>query len=231
MVVGYRFFICLVYLCTRTKQNSYSLCSRLDRNTSLYDKCDDFNFINTNTPFLSSNIQSSPSYGVLSHNLSDMQEFAPLINVLFGGLCDFPMNFPGRDMSRNVWKRLKEVLWSVRGSYQTIWGSPFPNVTRNSGGWPYTVAPSIAQTLHQFLTLLLIWTLLPNLTFLLNDRGLDGTFATGVVCRQTTLTHPDIWSCLPLGLPYVLMSRSISLELVLFPDFWVSNSPWYFCFD
>ena len=36
--------------------------------TSLYDKRDDFNFHITNFPFLSSNIQSSPAYGVfISH--------------------------------------------------------------------------------------------------------------------------------------------------------------------
>ena len=32
--------------------------------TSLYDKCDDFNFHITNFPFLSSSIPSSPAYGV-----------------------------------------------------------------------------------------------------------------------------------------------------------------------
>ena len=36
--------------------------------TSLYDKRDDFNFHITNFPFLSSNIPSSPAYGVLSHS-------------------------------------------------------------------------------------------------------------------------------------------------------------------
>ena len=51
--------------------------------TSLYDKRDDFNFHITNFPFLSSNIPSSPAYGVLSHNLSDTPGLAPLMNVLF----------------------------------------------------------------------------------------------------------------------------------------------------
>ena len=36
--------------------------------TSLYDKRDDLNFHITNFPFLSSNILSSPTYGVLSHS-------------------------------------------------------------------------------------------------------------------------------------------------------------------
>ena len=47
----------------------------------------------------------------------------------------------------------KEVLWSVRRSYQTIWGPPLPNVSRHSGWWPNTVTPYIDRTLHQFLTI------------------------------------------------------------------------------
>ena len=124
----------------------------------------------------------------------------------------------------------KEVLWSVRGSYQTIWGPPLPNVTRHSGWWQSTVTPSIDQALHQFLTLLLILTLLPNLTFYLIARGFHRTFATGAACQQRTLTPPDTWSCPTLGLASVLMLRPISSELVLFLDFWVSNIPRYFCF-
>ena len=38
-------------------------------NTSLYDKRDDFNFHITNFPFLSSNIPSSPAYGVFISQL------------------------------------------------------------------------------------------------------------------------------------------------------------------
>ena len=61
----------------------------------------------------------------------------------------------------------KEVLWSVRGSDQTM-RSPLPNITRHSGEWPYTVTSSIYQTLHQFLTLLLIWTLTSRTPVLLD---------------------------------------------------------------
>ena len=80
------------------------------------------------------------------------------------------------------------------------------------------------------LTLLLILTLLPNLTFYLIVRGFHRTFATGAACQQRTLTPPDTWSCPTLGLASVLMLRPISPELVLFLDFWVSNIPRYFCF-
>ena len=104
----------------------------------------------------------------------------------------------------------KEVLWSVRGSYQTIWGPPLPNVTRHSGWWPSTVTPSIDQALHQFLTLLLILTLLPNLTFYLIARGFHRTFATDAACQQRTLTPPDTWSCPTLGLANILMLKPMS---------------------
>ena len=107
--------------------------------TSLYDKRDNFNFHITNFPFLSSNIPSSPTNGVFISQLSDTPGLATLMNVLFCGRCDFRINFSGRDMLRNV---SKEVLWSIWGSYQSIWGSPIPNVTRHSEGWSYTVTPS-----------------------------------------------------------------------------------------
>ena len=51
--------------------------------TSLYDNHDDFNFHSTNIPLLSSNIPSSPAYGVLSHSSYGMPGLAPLMNVLF----------------------------------------------------------------------------------------------------------------------------------------------------
>ena len=77
---------------------------------------------------------------------------------------------------------------------------------------------------------LLIWTLLPNLTFYLIVQGFHRTYATGAACQQRTLTPPDTWSCPTLGLACVLMSRPISPELVLCPDFWISNTPRYFSF-
>ena len=50
-------------------------------------------------------------------------------------------------------------------------------------------------------------------------QGFHRTYATGVACQQMTLTPPDTWSCPTLGLACVLMSRPISPELFLFPDF------------
>ena len=70
---------------------------------------------------------------------------------------------------------------------------------------------------------------IPNLTLLLNT-GFHRASATGVACRQGALTPPDTWSCPTLGLACVLMSRPITPELVLSPDFWISNTPRYFSF-
>ena len=67
-------------------------------------------------------------------------------------------------------------------------------------------------------------------TYNLIVRGFHRTFATGTACQQRTLTPPDTLSCPTLGLASVLMLRTISHELVLFPEFWVSNIPRYFRF-
>ena len=84
--------------------------------------------------------------------------------------------------------------------------------------------PPLTRHYTNFLPLL-IWTLLPNFTFYLIMRGFHRTYATGATCQQSTLTHPDTQSYPTLGLAYyVLMSRPMSPELVLSPDFWISNT-------
>ena len=61
-------------------------------------------------------------------------------------------------------------------------------------------------------------------------RRFHRTYATGLACQQRTLTSPDTLPCPTYGLAYVLMLRPISPELVLFPEFSVSNIPRYFFF-
>ena len=150
------------------------------------------------------------------------------MNVLFWGWCDFPISFPGRDMSRNVWNRSKKVLWSVQGPYQTIWGPPVPNVT-HSGWWPYTVTSSIDRILHQFLTVTDLY-LITDFDFLPNYARYPYNICTGCGTPTEDATPPNTWSCPTLGLACVLISRPIPLERVWFQDFWVSNIPRYFSF-
>ena len=63
---------------------------------------------------------------------------------------------------------------------------------------------------------LLIWTLLPNLTFYLIVLGFRRKFATGATCQQRTLTPPDTWSCPTLGLACVLCRGQCLLNLSCF---------------
>ena len=131
------------------------------------------------------------------------------------------VTFSGRDMSRNVWNRLylteqyevplSRMLHDILDDDHIQWHPPL--IGHYTNFWP-----------------LLIWTLLPNLTFYLIVQGFHRTYATGAACQQRTLTPPDTWSCPTLGLACVLMSRPISPELVLSPDFWISNTPRYFSF-
>ena len=71
--------------------------------TSIYDKRDDFNFHITNFPFLSSNIPSSPAYGVFISQLIRYAGLAPRMNVLFWGPGDFPVSYSNRDTLWNAW--------------------------------------------------------------------------------------------------------------------------------
>ena len=73
--------------------------------TSIYDKRYDFNFHITNIPFLSSNIPSSPAYGVFISQFIRYAGLAPRMNVLFWWPGDFPVSYSNKDTSRNAWNR------------------------------------------------------------------------------------------------------------------------------
>ena len=61
----------------------------------------------------------------------------------------------------------RKVSWFPLFLFTVFW-TPLPNVSWHYGTWPYTMTPSIDQTLHQFANLLPSWTLLPILTLLPN---------------------------------------------------------------
>ena len=127
-------------------------------------------------PFLSSNIPSSPAYGVF---ISQLIRYARACSsyecfilraarlsskLLRQGICHGTVEIVPQ-----------KVLWSIWGSHQTLWSLPLPNVTWHSGTWPYTMTPSIDMTLHQFAKLLPNWTLIPILTLLPNFGGFHRT--------------------------------------------------------
>ena len=155
---------------------------------SIYDKRDYFNFHITNFPFLSSNL-SSPAYGVLSLSLYDTSGLAPCMNFLYRGPCDFPVSYS--EISCGTLEiTIREVLWSIRGSYSAIWSLPLTNIEWH---WPL-ISYSGFQTdqtfnqFHDFDTELD----LPKLRVVSMEH-----FANGVECQQGTLTLPDTWFCVP----------------------------------
>ena len=66
--------------------------------TSLYDKRDEFNFHITNFTFLSSNIPSSPAYGVFISQLIRYTRASSSYECFILRRCDFPISLSGRDM-------------------------------------------------------------------------------------------------------------------------------------
>ena len=173
--------------------------------TSLYDKRDDFNFHITNFPFLSCNIPSSPAYGVFISQLiryaracSSYECFIlramRLSNKLLGQgyvkerLKSSLRKFYGRygDLTKQYEVPLSRMLHDILDDDHNQWHPPL--IGHYTNFWP-----------------LLIWTLLPNLTFYQIVQGFHRTYATGAACQQRTLTPPDTWSCPFLGLAFVLL--------------------------
>ena len=126
--------------------------------TSIYDKRDDFKFHITNFPFLSSNIPSSPAYGVFISQL-----------ILYARACSSYECFilRARRLSSKLLKqgylveRLKSSFrkfWSIRGSYWAIWSNPLTNVKWHSDPWP-TVTSLLIRLSTNFMTFI------PSLTF------------------------------------------------------------------
>ena len=104
----------------------------------------------------------------LSHSLYGMPGLALLWMFYSKSWHDFHLSSSDRDMSWNVWNRPSGSFMVDMGISSNIMKSPLPNVTWHSGTWPYTMTPSIDQTLHLFANLLPNWTLIPILTLLPN---------------------------------------------------------------
>ena len=154
--------------------------------TSIYDKRDDFNFHITNFPFLSSNIPSSPAYGVFISQL-----------IRYSRACSSYECFilRARRLSSKLLKQgyLAERL---KSSCRKFYGR-YGDLTQQ-----YEV--SLSRMLNDILILDQQW--LPNQSDFPPVSwpwyrawpspimsGFHGAFATGVACQQGTLTLPDTW--------------------------------------
>ena len=103
------------------------------------------------------------------------------------------MNIP------NLRNRYQKLLW---------WSFPLTNVKWHSVTWPFTTTTPY-------------WSdFVPNSTFYRILSGFHRTFATGVACRQGTLTPPDTWSR-PFGtcICSTCWDKSFSELVVILPDY------------
>ena len=145
-----------------------------------------YQFYITNFLFLSSNIPSSPAYGVLFLNLYDSPGLATRMNVSFRGPGDFPVSYSKRDTSWSAWNRHS-------GSFMVDTGTLFSNMKSPSREcwmtfWPLTNSDfPTDQTFHQFNDLYIEFDLHQIMS------SFHGAFATGVACQQGTSTLPDTW--------------------------------------
>ena len=153
--------------------------------TSIYDKRDDFNFHITNFPFLSSNIPSSPAYGVFISQL-----------IRYARACSSYECFilRARRLSSKLLKQgylVERLKLSFRKFYGRYWdlveqygvtlSRMLNDILTLDQQWPTN------QTFHQFHDL---YTELDLHRIL---SGFHGAFATGVASQQGTLTLPDTW--------------------------------------
>ena len=100
--------------------------------TPLYDKRECFNVQVKYLPVLNGNISSSPAMAFF-HSSHDMPGLVYLCFIPMQR--DFDISFGIRGMSGNFEIVPNEVLWSIWGSYKTIWSPPLPNVTGHFGTW------------------------------------------------------------------------------------------------
>ena len=169
--------------------------------TSLYDKRDDFNFHITfhitNFPFLSSNIQSSLAYGVFISQIIRFPRACSSYECFILRAVRLSNKLLGQGY---VKERLRSSVTKFYGRYRGLIKQYEVPLSRMLHDILDNDHLQWHPPLHQFLTVLLIWTLLPNLTFYLIARGFHRTFATDAACQQRTLISPNTWSCPTLGL-------------------------------
>ena len=135
---------------------------------------------------------------------------------------------------------MEEVLWSMRGSYQTIWSSPFTNVKWQSVTCPYTMTTPYWSDFVPISAFYRIWKVsIEHLRRVWHaDSGrlllrTPGPVPLGLSYVQLIETnpffrtlffatmifeYPSVLSRFCLGLVSFLILRPFSPELVMFPD-------------
>ena len=150
--------------------------------TSIYDKRDDFNFHITNFPFLSTNIPTSPAYGVF---ISQLIQYARACSS-YGCFILRATRLSNKLLEQGYVKEsLQSSLRKFYGRYGDLikqYEVSLSQMLNDTVTWPYTMT---APYWSDFV---------PNSTFYRILSGFHRTYATGVACRQGTLTPPNTWS-------------------------------------
>ena len=170
--------------------------------TSIYDKRDDFNFHIPNFPFLSSNIPSSPAYGVFISQL-----------IRYARACSSNECFSLR--ARRLSSKLPKqgyLVERLKSSFRKCYG--------RYGDLIQQYEVSLSRMLNDILILDQQW--LPNqsdfppISWTSYMSGFHGAFATAVACQQGTLTLPYTWFRPPIvGLACAPIVETRFLELAM----------------
>ena len=114
--------------------------------------------VTINFPFLSSNVPSSPAYGIFISQLIRYARACSSYECFILRAARLSSKLLGQGY---VMERFKSSLRKFYGRYGDLIGHyevSLSHVTWHSGTWPYTMTSSIYQTLHQFANLLPNWT-------------------------------------------------------------------------
>ena len=189
--------------------------------TSIYDKRDYFNFHITNFPFLSSNIPSSPAYGVFISQL-----------IRYARACSSYECFILR-ARRLSSKLLKQgyLVERLKSSFRKFYGR-YGDLVEQYGVTLSRKLNDILTPDQQWLPYRSDFPPISWLTELDLHRimiGFHGAFTTGVASQQGTLTLPDTWFRPPFW--DLLCSNcwdQIPRTCHVFTRLFTSNTPWYF---
>ena len=190
--------------------------------TSIYDKRDDFNFHITNFPFLSSNIPSSPAYGVF---ISQLIQYARACSSYECFILRARRLSSMLIKQRYSLERLKssfKKFYGRYGDFSAIWSIPLTNVKWHSDPWPTVTSQPIWLSTN-------FMTFIPSLTFanyewfpwsICNGCGIpaENAYPSGHLVASPhcgTFLCSNCWD-------QILRACHVFTRLL------TSNTPWYF---
>ena len=121
--------------------------------TSLYDKRDDFNFHITNIPFLSSNIPSSPAYGVFISQLIRYARACSSYECFILMALRLSNKLLGQGYVKECLKSSLRKFYGRYGDLTKQYEVPLSRILLDILDDDHIQWPSIDRTLHQFLTI------------------------------------------------------------------------------